>query len=326
MFSPSNPRFLLLGLLLLFGTSACEQQIDIFDPTYDQQLNVYGVLSTDQVPKVVISRTRGHRGWAEQAQDVLFVEGLSPILSSSQKTENLEETAGYLYDSEGFTYYNDNDSLLGSYYLGSTVPQAGETYTLKIPQDGDTLIASTTIPQTVQIDDFRLETRNDTLQGGGIRRENLLVVEFQDQPNMENDYFVEYGYSGLYSDWVLDTLSGEYKEVEVYRAFVDRLYGLTRDYDDGSTLTLASQPNFRIQEEGVDAQGNPIRYTDFWFRLVNQGATLTTYWLATLQQQNSNYDPFAEPVFLPTNVQNGRGILGAKSFSDTLRARFIYHR
>lgn len=325
MFFHSNffPHAWLWFCLIGASFASCEQQIDIYDPAYEGTLNLYGILSNDSVPVVYVTATQGHRGWVEQAQETFFVAELEPLLVSGSQMIPLQPTSRFFYDHNtllhGPSVYSDSTRV--QYYQGAQIPQAQQTYTLKIPYRGDTLTATTRIPSPIQVDAFRQKTLSQP--GPNFTYEyEVLEVEFQDEPGVDNVYALQYGYSGWRENTAWDTVRQDWVITRNFRSYSLLSREKSKGHKEGERVVFQIDPDLFVREETTGPNGERIRYTDLWFRLVNQNAALDTFQESLLQQQTSLYDPFAEPVFLKGNVSGGRGFLGAISRSDTLRIRF----
>ena len=60
------------------------------------------------------------------------------------------------------------------------------------------------------------------------------------------------------------------------------------------------------------------------FQLESQGPEMSEFFESLRGQRINNGDPFAEPVLLKGNIENGLGFFGLYSLSDSVKYRYYY--
>lgn len=292
--------YILLLLLPLFG---CEQDLTIDLPEGKEKLVVEGHIEQGAPPVVVLTRTVPvfseislaslQESFVHGAQITVSNEGQSYILrevSSTALTEELREAVSVqmgiskalLRGNGGFQFYvYTTDELLG---------ELGESYSLYINHDGQSLSAVTTIPQLNPIDSLWLVPHPDPEQDSL----KTLYYRYSDPDTLGNS--IRYStkrnsepfFPGLFTSVFNDELVNgstisfplDRGEPKGQQEIDEDLYSY---FGVGDTIT--------VRWAAID-----LPHYRFWYSLENE--------------QNSNGSPIGTPNITQSNIQGGLGIWG----------------
>lgn len=308
-------RFMLLLLILVMLQTACEKNIDIDIEEVETMIVLNGVLYEGEDVHLYLSRTRH-------------------ILDNMQITALKDATVEISDQAGNLDTLNYGDDQL--YRTGRMTIKPGEAYTVSASAPGYTAITATSrIPEPVSI--ARLDTIS-SIDEWGEQMFDFTVV-FDDPPAESNYYMLSvrshYEISYIEYNYVLDTLYVDLEKDTV-------VMGYRRDsieyIDVRNENTWFESENLAIENE--DSYQSRIIFSDKlfdgkrysitgrfypWF-LWDANDTATIYF--SLQAIDEHYyryidsradhyyaknDPFAVPVVVHTNIENGLGILGGMS-------------
>lgn len=313
-----NCRYILMIIVLALLHSACEKNIDIDIDEIEPMIVLNGVLTEKEQVTLYLSRTRH-------------------ILDNMQIT-SLKNATVVIADEAG----NTDTLIYGAdqlYRTSEMTIEPGKEYTVSASAMGyNTVTAESRIPEPVQI--AHLDTTGSVDEWG----EQMFdfTVAFDDPPGVSNYYMLtvrsKYEISHIEYDYFLDTLYVDPEKDTV-------VTGFRRDsieYIDvrNESIWFESE-NLAIENE--DSYSNRIIFSDklfdgksysisgsfyTWF-LWEANEPATVYF--TLQAIDEHYykyidsrtdhyyarnDPFAVPVVVHNNIENGVGILGGMT-ADT---------
>ncbi len=296
-------------IALLFS---CELVIDVETPEFKPTLVVGSTLIPDSTITVAIGRDKyildnsyGFRGIGD-AQVRIYENDI--LLAELMEVETTDF---------------DGQNVRGIYGT-SAVASAGNTYRLEVAKEGFTSISSTErIPTGVP--EFEV-TEIDTLVGEFGNSELSFKLRLDDQPGPDY-YQLIVRSSYLIQGTTLDPATGDYTKDTIFLVdeqaylesenliFEDHISDLLIFDDnlfDGRPYDMSLTGYFYIMEN--DDFDNEAR---LYFELRKISEAYFNYFNTSSLQNWVSGDPFAEPVQVYTNIENGRGFLGSY-VSETL--------
>lgn len=248
--------------------------------------------------------------------DSLWTANISRSVGVLETTSytSIEDADVSIFDGNGVqvtTLTNQGDGLYTS--LTGATPQADELYTIEVTAPGYTSVSATNrIPTTVQINSI------DTVSSTNSDGENILetTINFQDPSANENYYMVEVLVKGtLIDEFEGDTI--EFREplqiscndinVETINRFNSGgfentyLYLMLKDENfDGEDYALTFSVINYAELKDLELFGE--------IRLVNTSEAYFNYLKSFNMYQSASGNPFATPVQVYSNVENGMGI------------------
>lgn len=286
-------------LAAAFFVLSCEKEIPLDKEELERRIVVNGLFSAGDTMYIHLSESR----------DVLYEGDLPDITTAS---------AG-LYDS--------NDNLLGNfvhqsdgyYKLSDYLPVAGNTYRLKVINSGfDDVSGESEAPSVISV------TSVDTMRKGNNME---YEIKFSDDPSQTNYYAVTINTFIISTD----TVTGDVYDFENPFFSTKETFTQNGSADvDGSkwgTIFLFSDATFNGGACSFTAQNNIFGNTylnqedSIWvvvgLRSVSQD--YYKYSISYANYQATSGDPFAQPVQVYSNIENGFGIFGGYSgYSQTL--------
>ena len=310
----------LLYILSVLELTACGSLRNEVSPSLltreGEKLVVNGYISPqDTLLSVKVSRSKPVLG--EQTDALPYnVADATVTLSDGNKLVVLR----YLSDKQ---FYTAKATLLPI--------RTGQTYTLTVSTpDGKKVTAQATVPKPVAIRQGHLDSIITTT-GNRLQKSYQIGFDWQD-PTGEANY---YEYSG-YFDWSpgytypIDgqtvTSSGTGLRLLIFPR-EDRTGKLiTDDRQDGAVLSslsadiglvevAANSPNAQASLKRL-TMGNVLPGARVLLRLLSTETLYFRYKDAVIRQRQNRDNPFAEPVLIPTNVQDGLGCFSAYNRSE----------
>lgn len=271
-------------ITLIFLFTSCETVVDVDLPEFTPQLVVNSFFSPDTFFQVNVSRSVG----------ILSTAGPRPV----------EDALVQLYkDDVPLETLNHTED--GWYTSLSRRPLSGARYKIVVSANGfQTVQASDTVPQAVPL---LSATSQDTVGEWG-QESKKITFEFSDPGGFENYYRLTLRYAdfsgettyytpalfssndpALLSDISADLGDSENFFSGNYAVFSDILF-------NGKTYKMTVFVDYFRDEPNLTVVLSSIS-PDFYY-----------YVLSDEKRQGSNDNPFAEPVQMHSNVQNGLGI------------------
>lgn len=285
-------------MTLLFFTSmlmACETAVDIDVPLSERRLVINALNNPDSVWNVNVTLSR-HVLDNNNAYEIPSTTSVTITdLSNNLMVEELK------FSSDNFRHE------------GLFKPEVEKEYSLKVvtPKYG-TVEAVGYIPAKVPIDKIEIATGNPSPNGMV-----SVKIHFKDPPSKKNFYrvaIIESGYFLIFRNKIIDTIRYNrpvYFEVDDPAMESNFNNGNELLVDDnlfnGDSHTFALKVNSYITQPG-----NP-----FPTKIILSTLSEAYYRYATTRnlQQFTSGDPFAQPVLVYNNIQNGLGIFGGYSQS-----------
>ena len=295
----------LLPLLLIFSAltlSNCTKEIE-----FDAQ---------DITPRIVVNS--------------LFTNDSIWAAHISRSVGVLETTSYTTIDDANVNIFDANANLVttlthqgNGLYTSPTglTPQANQSYTIEASASGyESVNASNSIPSAVPI--YQLDTVTSTNSDG----ETILeaTITFQDPPNISNYYMLEVYVTGTWiNEWEEDTIeireplqiSCDDINVETVNRFNfggfenTYLYLMLKDQNfDGENYSLTFSVINYAELKDMDLFGE--------IRLVNTSEEYFNYLKSFNMYQRTINNPFATPVQVYSNVNNGMGIFAGGTLTS----------
>ena len=289
------------GVVLII-VAACTKEVHIDIPGYVQQLVIDGNIETGGPPFVVLSTTQDIYSPTDlNSLYNSFVSGATVIVSDGTTTVQLDEICSDNlppgYEDLAASYFGIPADQLANYHLCAYTSfnpaiwgQVGRTYALTVDYDGKEYTASTQIVQPVALDSVYWKSEASAPGFGyswAILSDpaagfNAYYWESKRINHQPNGNTLDPGYTHAYSP-----------------VFDD-------DFINGKTFEFAYEnPNaygdsIPDDEQGYYAQGDSvvIKFSSIdrdVYEFLNKKFT----------QLQSNGNPFASPVYIPTNISGG---------------------
>jgi hypothetical protein len=281
-------RLYLITTLLTFTLLSCEKEIPLDADQKEPRIVVNSIFGDGDTIYVHVSESR----------DVLY-EGVLPNITTANL--KLTDASGNILGD--FAHQGD-----GVYKLSNYLPIAGQTYRLIVTNTGfDQVEAQTQTPSVIAISAADTLRKNDEMN---------YSIKFSDDPSTTNYYAIaiekivigEDGFGGyyMYSDYYFET-----NEIFTQNGSADV------DGTKYGSIFLFSDATFSGGQCVFDASSYiPVESTDSTIVVVSLMSLSEDYFkykLSLEKYQETAGDPFAQPVQVYSNVENGFGIFGGYS-------------
>lgn len=209
--------------------------------------------------------------------------------------------------------YNDTNQIYQAKSQNFPIT-VGHTYTLTVSTpDGKRVTATATIPPPVPISAISLGFTTST-KATTIIKEYFMTFQWND-PSGVNNYYRIAGAA------VVD--SNKTRAISFQRT-TDQQRLLTDADADGTVLTSPQgrfNATFTYDSTSAASSVNYLQNTILWAFLLNTDEMYYQYHKSLREFRNTNDNPFAEPVLVPTNIQGGLGCFAA--YNRTLLKTYI---
>tara|TARA_B100001287_G_scaffold57375_1_gene45651 strand:+ start:12923 stop:13849 length:927 start_codon:yes stop_codon:yes gene_type:complete len=289
-----NQTFLLLFGLL--GFLSCEKVIPFEGDVTVAKLVVNSIFQSDSTFKIHLSSSK------------------SIIDTSSYK--NVEDAEVTISLDNG----NIVENLLhktNGFYIGEFYPLPNQTYNLSVSHPNfNNINASDSLPIPIIINSIDTLSIVDPINGNRLE----IKINFSDPGNIQNYYLVETYVIGLYSEiFNLDTLEYILDTNKQYMFLTDEVFqdggspwkeqGLFNDL-----LFNGQNKSLKVEIPQDDYQGNEGNYQWSYetisIRIYLHNISPSYYYYRTSLElyQNASGNPFAQPVQVFSNIENGFGV------------------
>lgn len=291
----------LLSISLLY--ISCEKVIPFDGDVNTPKLVINSVFESDSTFKVHVSSSRSVIDTAS------FNNIDDAIVSIKDDNENIIETLNHIEN---------------GFYKGQTFPQENQTYILEVnhPDYAD-ITASDSLPSPITINSVDTSTIIDPINGNRLQ----ISMNFDDPENTQNYYLIEtYSVNEYLVIKNSDTTEYELDTTKQFMVLTDEVFqnggspwreqGLFNDLlFNGQNKTLELEiPNdsWSGSEDGYDWS-----YQTLTLRLYLHNITLSYYYYRTSLElfQNASGNPFAQPVQVYSNIENGFGVFAGSQIS-----------
>ena len=294
--------FLYTSFLTLLLASSCTKEIEFDSQDIAPRIVVNSLFTNDSIWSAHISRSRG-------------ILDTTTYTSIDNATVNIFDGNSNLVTElthEGNGFYTSPNG---------TMPEPNQSYTIEVIANGYTPVSATnSIPTEVPI--YEIDTVSSTNSDGQTILET--TINFQDPPGTSNFYMVEVLVKGTWIDeWENDTInfreplpiSCEDLNIETVNSF--NAGGFENTYEfimlkdenfDGQNYSLTFSVINYAELKDLDLFGE--------IRLVNTSEAYFNYLKSFNMYQRAINNPFATPVQVYSNVNDGMGIFAGGTLTS----------
>ena len=294
---------LLFLLSISIAYISCEKVIPFDGDVNTPKLVINSVFESDSTFKVHVSSSRSVIDTAS------FNNIDDAIVTIKDGNENIIETLNHVEN---------------GFYKGQTFPQENQTYILEVNHPNyANITASDSLPSPITINSVDTSTIIDPINGNRLQ----ISMNFDDPENTQNYYLIEtYSVNEYLVIKNSDTTEYELDTTKQFMVLTDEVFqnggspwrdqGLFNDLlFNGQNKTLELEiPNdsWSGSEDGYDWS-----YQTLTLRLYLHNITLSYYYYRTSLElfQNASGNPFAQPVQVFSNVENGFGVFAGSQIS-----------
>ena len=273
---------LLLGLTLLWALSACEQIIEPDLPDHTPRLTLQAFFTTDSTWVAFVGRSAGILE-SLPSHERSVAEATVELLSGDQVIDELK--------------FFQRERV----YVWEKAPlQAGKSYSLRVSVPGfATIRATDAIPRPVPIAIASYHVNTSVRSESAIKGDLSIKLEIQDPPGETNYYQIHL--FALFSTgreegsfWTKDpSIIADNNEAAFFGTapfFTDALF-------DGQTHEIELSSNYNVTED-----------TRLFLQVLDISETYYEYVKSAKLHEFTQDNPFAEPVSVYSNVEDGYGI------------------
>tara|TARA_B110000046_G_scaffold101001_1_gene108453 strand:+ start:16972 stop:17883 length:912 start_codon:yes stop_codon:yes gene_type:complete len=294
--------FLFLSILALLSLTNCTKEIDFDAQEIAPRIVVNSLFTNDSVWAANISRSVG-------------------VLDTISYT-SIDNASVVIYDGNAnlvTTLTHQGDGLYTS--LNGASPLANESYTIEVIAPGYTTVnATNAIPAAVPI--YEIDTVSSTNNNDQTILET--TINFQDPPEADNYYMVEVLVKGTWIDeWEEDTIEfREPLEISCNDLNIETINSFNSGgFENTYLYIMLKDQNFNGEDYSLTF--SVINYAELKdmelfgeIRLVNTSEAYFNYLKSFNMYQNTINNPFATPVQVYSNVNNGMGIFAGGTLTS----------
>ncbi len=292
---------LIIASIILVSFFSCQKVLDLDAET--------------KIPKLVVNSL-----FNDQDKWEVYVSRSLSVLDNGNLTK-VDNATVSIYDGttlvSNLTYDGEKYIILGL----SSPPTAGKIYRIEVSAPNFTSVSSSDFcPQKVSI--LQVDTSSTTTSFGD--REENVTIKFQDPGSTKNHYGIEFNidrysryYNSTSSSWDTSYIGSE----EIYIASSNPVVDNSGPDNYVRTLTLKDNL-FDGQQKSIlfnyyrYPSGNPNEFSVKTVKLFSLTEATYKYKKSITAYRAADGNPFAEPVQVFTNVENGFGIFGGQSNSE----------
>lgn len=290
-------------LCVSFISISCEKVIPFEGDVNTPKLVINSVFESDSTFKVHVSSSR------------------SVIDTSS--FQNIDDAIVAIKDADG-NIIETLDNVLYGFYTGQAYPEENQTYVLEVNHTNyANITASDSLPSPITINSVDTSTIIDPINGDRMQ----ISMNFDDPENTQNYYLIEtYSVNEYLVIKDLDTTEYELDTAKQYMVLTDEVFqnggspwrdqGLFNDLlFNGQNKTLELEiPN---NNWSGNEDGYSWSYKTLTLRLYLHNISISYYYYRTSLElfENASGNPFAQPVQVFSNVENGFGVFAGSQVS-----------
>lgn len=265
----------------------CELVVDVKLPEVKPSLVVNGIMNNDSLLTVSVTQSRH-------------------VLDNQPFFTAVENADIKVTDESGVQHTLVHQS--GEWYRASFRPAMGVLYTLTVSAPNfEPVVASARMPKAVVIESAKIDSSQ--LVNGAVNPKIPVEVTFQDLSTEENFYEIRIVQRVAIR---YPTPDGQLRDDTIFTVRPLLFPGSNQEerssiFDDilfnGRTFTFASEVGYYYGNPGGTVLETQIE-------LISISAEYYLYLTTRNLQQRSDGDPFAQPVLVFNNIENGMGIFG----------------
>jgi len=313
-------NIIIASIAFILILSSCRKKLDITIPKGKEHIVVNGIITNDSLIKINISKS----------QDILNNDTITSLNNANVKLYNgetfIENLTNYGYGN----YASTISSEIGKQYNISV--SSGELKPIKAKMQLITPVQIVSIDTTIDIE--------NNILGEGFASKQYKVhfkIKINDDANTKNYYLLSISSTNPIYDYEQDppVLIGYYETNQGFDTNdiifngadawfgIDDMYGqaFTDELINGKqyTINVNSSLYFNYYDEGVDTEGLQVKV-----KLLSISEDIYKYIISYNLNQESEYDPFAQPVQIFTNIEDGLGLFsGYTMVIDSLGLDFL---
>jgi hypothetical protein len=303
-----------LALLLLLMASGCESTVEVDVPEHDPQLVVNSFFASDSRWVVEVSRSTGAFEDADLDDPHFTIDNATVTVEApGQPALRLSYTDTLTSE----PLIGGRLPLPGAYTSMERHPAPGQLYTVRVDADGfEPVEATSRIPPSVPITVSSTVRRMDDqyVDPPAVQQRRTLTLALQDPPDEDNYYWVRVAQIGR-------TFSREVRFTTRDRSILN---DAPTDLDDTGKATLSraffSDALFDGRRHEIELDVDEVVSPDdadspYPYFVVEVGALSEDLYdyLVSLRTFDETVDnPFAEPVNVYSNVEDGYGIVAGR--------------
>ncbi len=320
---------ILLFLILSSTLFSCMEVMDIDIPSDEKKITLNGLISSDSVVKINLSKAINS---LDGDAFIKFIDGA--------KVE--------LYENDLLIETMKKDTF--GYYVSTKKPELGKTYTVKVEYGSKKLQATTNLPKPISIADLDVEfsvdsstqTWTDPDTGDSFDTTfysysdySNVYVTFNDNADEHNYYLLSFSF--VQANYVWDDYGNMY--ITGYTEVPISYQLSSSSNDDISFFTInnlmggyfINDAFFNGQEKKLKAEistyellgygyeQNDLSKSPLYVHLYSVNKDFYDFVTSYNKYQQSQGNPFSEPVNIFTNVENGVGLFAGFSVcTDTV--------
>lgn len=297
-----NIKPVLILLIAIACFNSCEKVVPFEGDIDSSKLVINSIFESDSIFKVHVSVSRS----------VIDTSSFQNIVDAIVK---IKDDNGYLVETLNHTN--------NGFYSGQNIPEENKSYTLEVEHPNFTNVkASDSLPSPITINNVDTLSIVDPINGNRLQ----ITMNFDDPLNVQNFYLIEtYAVNEYLLVDDLDTIEYELDTIQQTMFLTDEVFqnggspwrdqGLFNDllFDGQSKILEIEIPsNFKGNEDGYEWSYNTIGLKVY---LHNISKSYYYYRSSLEQYQNASGNPFAQPVQVFSNVENGFGIFAGSQIN-----------
>ncbi len=287
--------FYFLGMIIFLGTS-CDQVVKVDLPPHEEQLVIHSYMNPgDSMLSVIVSHTRGA---LDESEEKLIDNATVELFKDGAGKKTFSFVQALDGDSWGWGGFNEFRGALYQVPNEEAFWDLSSTYELRASADGFASVSS----EQELFEPIELISSEYNPEGGispdGYERLDEILIEFQDKSGEENHYEFRVIFESEYDDenyvWI-ETQDARVEPTMQTAVSKDNTY-------DGQTVTLQLMTYpYWDEVKKLIVEVSAINQDKYAFN-----KSFFNYYMA-------EDNPFAEPVTLFTNIENGRGIFSVEN-------------
>lgn len=295
--------YYLISCLLVGLAVGCEQSIYVKPTDVSDKLNIYAINQANRLAEVYIFRQDNLSGYLEQDAKLSFIEDAK--VEIQDLTDGAKDSLilkGKWVKGVADYYGNIKDSIWVMYYKAQTTAKVGHTYQLNVTYKDNTITAQSTVPTKMTID--KVDSLNE-ISTADLKKTQVSITH-------------------------TDNISEVYYRANLRYQFRYPMLDSAGNLLNISTKTTTNRTSLTLSEIGKVWKDNVSYQVQNYFQTAKDTVKAKVYlhiydkaagdYLVSSKSQKSNIDnPFAEPVFLKSNIEGKKasGVFGFYITSDT---------
>ena len=293
--------FLFLSISLVY--ISCEKVIPFEGDVNIPKLVINSIFQSDSTFKVHVSSSRS--------------------VIDTASFQNIEDAVVTIKDDNGSIIETLN-YVENGFYIGQTFPQENQTYSLQVTHPNYTNITSSdSLPSPITINSIDTSTTVDPINGDRLQ----ITLNFNDPESSQNYYLIEtYSVNEYLVIKNSDTTEYELDTTKQFMVLTDEVFqnggspfreqGLFNDLlFNGQNKALELEipyDNWSGTEDGYEWS-----YTTLGVRVYLHNISKSYYYYRTSLElyQGASGNPFAQPVQVYSNIENGFGVFAGSQIS-----------